>query len=208
MERVITDYDLERERYDALYTSLRTHLGTRWAGGGAPADLVASWVESYLRDPATRERGRVLTDLMRLGTETWQQIATIIKGIASPVDEVLQPELRGRYGLHIYCRALRPVEIETHAKRIVKARSERTGAPLRWDDRPVITRLAPGDVIDLDIHHAVVSLRLGTWRCHHPNLWESSGAIPTEESLIEVAYSSDVLGIDTRATEPRKRGTS
>lgn len=207
MERIVTDYDTEREAYDATVTSLRAHLGPRFTDGSAPPDLVRTWVESYLSDPAVRARGRVLTDFMRLDARTWAVIATILKGAATPPDEVLRSDGRGPYGLHVHCQAQALVEVQTHCRRIVKARSERTGKPLRWDDRPVVMRLQPGDVIDLDIHHAVGALRLGTWRCHDPQYWESGG-VPSIESLVEVAYSCDVLGIDTRPAEPRKRGAA
>ncbi len=199
METVANEYDRERVLYEALQADLRASLPAKALETIVPPDLLSPWLEKHLRDPETLRRGRAVTDLHRLGPEIWPSAAQILKGYTDVRTETLRADARGPLGLHVYVQNVTKgeVQIQISAREVVKTRSNR-GVPLRWDDRPVIATIAPGEIVDLAIHYAVIALRAGTWRVHHPDLWETSGAIPSTDTLVEVGYALDLYGVDSR----------
>lgn len=209
METVANEYDLERALYEALMVTLRASLPAKALDTSVPPDLLAPWLEEYIRAPETLRRGRIVTDLHRLGVEIWPAAATIFKGYTDIRSETLRSDARGPMGLHVFVQNVSkaPSTIQIAAREVVKKRSDR-GVPTRWDDRPVMATVAPGEIVDLTIHYAVVALRSGTWRIHHPDLWENSGAIPSTDTLVEVGYALDLYGVDSRrgAEKVKKAG--
>jgi len=205
VETVVSEYEREHRLYEAMLQSLRATMPPKALETRCPPDLLQPWLEEWVKSSETLKRGRCVTDLYRLGSAVWPSAAQILKGGTDVRTETLRADARGPYGLHVIVRNVskQPVLIQTAAREIVKKRSDR-GVPLRWDDRPVMVSIAPEETLDLALHYAVTALRMGTWRIYEPDLWETSGAIPQRDTLVEVAYSLDLLGIDSRQIqEPR-----
>ena len=203
----VSEYETELAKHLKLEATIRAAVPQIDRGVLQP-DILRPWLEEYMTAEETLRGGRLVTDLYRFGQRIWPAAARILKGGVDTDTETLRVDARGPYGLTVVVRntSTQSVLVQTHARRIVRTRSD-LGAPLRWEDRPVREPLSPGETMELSLHYAICALREGTWRIFEPALWETSGAIPQRETLVEVGYALVNLGVDSRgrASPPTER---
>jgi hypothetical protein len=166
-----------------------------------------AWLKQYLTDPAVLESGQGLTPLLALGGR-WVPIARTLKGGMDADTESLDPDARGPFGMRIWLKntTSRVLRVQKGAKRYPKGNTG-PGTPSRWDDRPQMVDVAPGEEVELTIHYAVAALGLHSWRGWSPELWGRSAAIPQGEDLAEVGYALDAYGVDSRAARKARKAS-
>jgi len=152
--------------------------------GPEPSESTYEWLVGWFARDENVERGRALTPLLWLPAGHFICLAQCLKGEgAYTAANALE------MGLRVKLQAQVPCKIQVGQKRILTRLVDGPGRTSATHEiRKIYQQISAGDSVVLSAHWAITNLLAHSRDGWTPDQWETSGAIPKTNRLVEVGY--------------------
>ena len=191
--------DAVRDRQEAieaariLHQDITSRARNTSAGRNIVNQPLRNWFIEWMGRKEQRETGQVVSPILRLSNPSG--LIEIMKstGVYNGLP----------IGLMIRLKAVSSVQVMVAEDNIIKNGSHQ-GAYVDGGVPEIIKRykeLAAGEEILMAPHFAIAALQAHSRSAWHPELWETSGAIPQTDALVEVGFTTIIEDISVPAGE-------